>query len=223
VAGFSTLSAEQQAEVEKYIKAGQDAIAAKASGKAPKGGAGTKRKAKKDEDEDEDEDEEEEEKPAKASAPKRPREEKAEGGAKAAAEAPAAAAGTFTNNPSGHTVLFSGLRDPAFEEAVTSRGGKVARSLTKAVTLIVAKKPEDDKGKIKEAREKGIQIIGADAFATALGVTRTSKRKAVPKKRKSKRDEDEGEDDDDEEAGDDEEEEEEFIPRKKRGPPTERS
>jgi DNA ligase (NAD+) len=65
---------------------------------------------------------------------------------------------------SGMTIVFTGIRNKEWESTIESRGGKVATSVSKSTSLVVAKDPEDGSGKIKKAREAGVRIISSDQF-----------------------------------------------------------
>jgi polyketide synthase PksJ len=61
-------------------------------------------------------------------------------------------------------VLFSGFRDAKLELYITSRGGIVKTSLTKTVTLVIAKNPDKETAKIKEAIARGTPVISLERF-----------------------------------------------------------
>jgi NAD-dependent DNA ligase len=69
----------------------------------------------------------------------------------------------------GQVVLFTGFRDDSLEKSIRSAGGDIAKSFTKAVTLVVAKDASINTGKVAEALAKGIPVADATSLAGALG------------------------------------------------------
>lgn len=65
-------------------------------------------------------------------------------------------------------IVFTGFRNKAWEKIIEDGGGSVGPSVTKKTTLVVAKSPNDNTGKIKEAKSKGIPVIGMEAFGAQL-------------------------------------------------------
>jgi DNA ligase (NAD+) len=64
----------------------------------------------------------------------------------------------------GQVVVFTGFRNKAWEALVVEGGGTLGTSVTKSTTLLVAKEPDSNSGKMKQARDKGIKIISMSEF-----------------------------------------------------------
>jgi DNA ligase (NAD+) len=62
------------------------------------------------------------------------------------------------------TVVFTGMRDKDLEAELESRGGKVGSSVSKKTSLVVAKDPSDETGKVKSAKELGVKVVDFDTF-----------------------------------------------------------
>jgi len=62
------------------------------------------------------------------------------------------------------TVVFTGFRDTGLEEALTLRGGKVTTSVSKNTSVVVAKDPSDESGKVTKAKSLGIPVMTATEF-----------------------------------------------------------
>jgi hypothetical protein len=77
-------------------------------------------------------------------------------------------------------VLFTGFRAASLEDSITSAGGSIAKSFTKAVTLVVAKDASIGTGKVAQAVAKGIPIADATSLARALGTSGALKTDAGP-------------------------------------------
>lgn len=83
----------------------------------------------------------------------------------------------LNNNKSKKTLLlnevivFTGFRDKQLEELVILNGGKIATSVSGKTTIIVAKDPDADSQKLKDAKKKGIKIIGKEEFEANLKKT----------------------------------------------------
>lgn len=61
--------------------------------------------------------------------------------------------------------VFTGVRNADLEESIRKNGGKVLSSFTKECNLVIAKDPMSSSGKLKKARENGVEIISlADAL-----------------------------------------------------------
>lgn len=63
-------------------------------------------------------------------------------------------------NLNGETVCFTGFRNKQLEERVVAAGGKIASSLSKSVTILVAADPENNSTKMQKARQQGTRIVG---------------------------------------------------------------
>ena len=72
---------------------------------------------------------------------------------------------------SGMVVVFTGVRNVAMENMITEGGGIIGSGVTSKTTMVVAKDITENTGKIKTAREKGIQLMDIDDFATFISFT----------------------------------------------------
>jgi len=61
-------------------------------------------------------------------------------------------------------VVFTGIRDKALEEEIEVRGGKVSTSVSKKVTVVVAKDPDEETGKVKTAKILDIPVVSIEKF-----------------------------------------------------------
>lgn len=61
-------------------------------------------------------------------------------------------------------VVFTGMRDKELEEVIESRGGKISSTVSKKTSVVVAKDPSDESGKVKTAKELGVEVIDFDTF-----------------------------------------------------------
>ena len=64
----------------------------------------------------------------------------------------------------GMNVVFTGVRNADMEKIVTDGGGIIGSTITGKTTLVVAKDITENSGKIKTAREKGIQLMNINDF-----------------------------------------------------------
>ena len=64
----------------------------------------------------------------------------------------------------GQVVVFTGIRNKTWEAAIVAQGGEVSNTVGKKTTLVVAKNPEEESGKLKKARDLGVKIIGMSDF-----------------------------------------------------------
>tara|TARA_B100001094_G_scaffold306549_2_gene337420 strand:+ start:68 stop:1987 length:1920 start_codon:yes stop_codon:yes gene_type:complete len=71
---------------------------------------------------------------------------------------------------SGVAVCFTGVRDKALEAAIVAAGGRVASSVSKNVTILVAKDVHSTSGKTKKARSIGVEIITLSDMRTRAGM-----------------------------------------------------
>jgi NAD-dependent DNA ligase len=176
LSGFSDLDAAARAEIEGFIAEGNAAKGSK--GKASKGTVGAKRKAKREEDDSDQGSEEhgdDEEAPApKAKEPAAKRARNAEGAPSPAVKAATASASAGWSG-AGKVVLFTGFRDAVLESAAKANGATIAGSFTKAVNLLIVADASVDNAKTNEAASKGVPVMTADDFASALGVERAGK------------------------------------------------
>jgi len=70
---------------------------------------------------------------------------------------------------SGMVVVFTGVRNVDIENMITDGGGIVGSGVTGKTTMVVAKDITENTGKIKTAREKGIQLMDIEDFAKFIG------------------------------------------------------
>jgi len=69
----------------------------------------------------------------------------------------------------GMNVVFTGIRNTDMEEIITNGGGVIGSGVTSKTTLVVAKDTSENTGKIKTAREKGIQVMNIEEFSKFIG------------------------------------------------------
>ena len=81
-------------------------------------------------------------------------------------EAPAAPTGSAM---AGQAVCFTGVRDKALEAAIAAAGGFIKSSVSKNVTILVAKDPSAKSGKMKKAADYGCKILGVEEMWVRLG------------------------------------------------------
>jgi len=62
------------------------------------------------------------------------------------------------------TVVFTGMRDKDLEAEIEARGGKIGSSVSKKTTVVVAKDPSDESGKVKTAKELGVEVLDFESF-----------------------------------------------------------
>ena len=74
-------------------------------------------------------------------------------------EAPAAPTGTAMAL---QVVCFTGVRDKALEASIIAAGGTIKSSVSRNVTILVAKDPSSTSGKAQKARNLGIEVIGLE-------------------------------------------------------------
>ena len=70
-----------------------------------------------------------------------------------------------SNKFAGMVIVFTGIRNADMEKAIVEGGGTIGSGITGKTTLVVAKDTSENTGKIKTAREKGIQLMNIDEFA----------------------------------------------------------
>jgi DNA ligase (NAD+) len=61
-------------------------------------------------------------------------------------------------------VVFTGMRDKELEAEIESRGGKIGSTVSKKTSVLVAKDPSDETGKVKTAREVGVKVVDFETF-----------------------------------------------------------
>lgn len=69
----------------------------------------------------------------------------------------------------GMVVVFTGVRNTDMEEMITKGGGVIGSGVSGKTTLVVAKDSTENTGKIKTAREKGIQVMNIEEFGKFIG------------------------------------------------------
>jgi NAD-dependent DNA ligase len=67
-------------------------------------------------------------------------------------------------------IVFTGFRNKEWATIIEERGGTAGAGVTKKTTLVVAKEPDSDTGKMKEARDKGIKIVSIAEFEKMMGL-----------------------------------------------------
>ena len=65
-------------------------------------------------------------------------------------------------------IVFTGFRNKAWEAVIENGGGEVGATITKKTTLLVAKAPNENTGKIKDAKAKGIPVMSIEEFEASL-------------------------------------------------------
>lgn len=72
-----------------------------------------------------------------------------------------------TNNPLfGKTIVLTGTRDKGIIEFIEKMGAKQGTSVSSKTDLLVAKNPEDETGKVYDAKKLNVPIISVDKFIT---------------------------------------------------------
>jgi DNA ligase (NAD+) len=70
----------------------------------------------------------------------------------------------------GMVAVFTGFREPVWEKAITSAGGRVTTSVSSQTTIVVVKDLEvKESGKESKARSLGIRVVDAPTFAEEFG------------------------------------------------------
>ena len=77
------------------------------------------------------------------------------------------------NKFAGMVVVFTGVRNTDMEDMITQGGGLIGSGVTGKTTLVVAKDTSENTGKIKTAREKGIQVMNIEEFGKFIGFKKT--------------------------------------------------
>ena len=62
------------------------------------------------------------------------------------------------------TVVFTGVRVKELEAEIEARGGKIATSVSKKTTVLVAKDPSETSSKITSAKELGVPVVTLEDF-----------------------------------------------------------
>ena len=63
-------------------------------------------------------------------------------------------------------IVITGFRNKDLENNILSKGGEIATSVSKNTFIVIAKDPEDESGKVLQAKEKNIPIMSMDTFNT---------------------------------------------------------
>jgi NAD-dependent DNA ligase len=71
---------------------------------------------------------------------------------------------------SGEKVCMTGFRDKELAAKVEEQGGEVQSAVSGKTTILVAKDPNSNSGKVKKAREAGTRIMGIDEFKQHIGI-----------------------------------------------------
>lgn len=61
-------------------------------------------------------------------------------------------------------IVITGFRDKQLEEDILSKGGEISTSVSKNTFILIAKDPNDDTGKVLQAKEKNISIMSMEEF-----------------------------------------------------------
>lgn len=70
-------------------------------------------------------------------------------------------AGATGGKMKGQMVVFTGFRDKELEEAIEAAGGTIQNSVNSKTTILVAKDPNSNSGKMGKARAAGVKVLGA--------------------------------------------------------------
>ena len=62
-------------------------------------------------------------------------------------------------------IVITGFRDKDLENNILSKGGEIATSVSKSTFIVIAKDPEDESGKVLQAKEKNIPIMTMNEFS----------------------------------------------------------
>ena len=68
----------------------------------------------------------------------------------------------------GQVIVFTGFRNKEWEKVVTDGGGKVSTSVSAKTSLVVAKDPTSQTGKVKAALDLDISVVSLAAFENKL-------------------------------------------------------
>jgi DNA ligase (NAD+) len=56
------------------------------------------------------------------------------------------------------------MRDKELESEIEARGGKISSAVSKKTSVLVAKDPTDESGKVKTAKELGVRVVNFETF-----------------------------------------------------------
>ena len=62
-------------------------------------------------------------------------------------------------------IVITGFRNKDLEYSILSKGGEIATSVSKSTFIVIAKDPEDESGKVLQAKEKNIPIMTMNEFS----------------------------------------------------------
>ena len=62
-------------------------------------------------------------------------------------------------------IVITGFRNKDLENNILSKGGEIATSVSKSTFIVIAKDPEDESGKVLQAKEKNIPIMTMNEFS----------------------------------------------------------
>lgn len=68
----------------------------------------------------------------------------------------------------GKKFCFTGFRDKEMQTQVEAEGGTMQSNVSGKTTILVAKNPNSNSGKMKKAREKGVRVMGIEEFRDFL-------------------------------------------------------
>ena len=68
----------------------------------------------------------------------------------------------------GQVCVMTGFRDSELEQQVIDLGGTWGSGVSKNTTILIAKDPNENSGKLKKARDLGVKIVGLDKFKAML-------------------------------------------------------
>jgi NAD-dependent DNA ligase len=75
---------------------------------------------------------------------------------------------TSNGSMSEQKIVFTGFRDAVLKNEVEMAGGTMQSAASGKTTLVVAMDPNGTSGKLKKARDLGIEIISPDELRTRL-------------------------------------------------------
>ena len=64
----------------------------------------------------------------------------------------------------GKKIVITGFRDKELDEMILSKGGEIGTSVSKNTFILIAKDPEDESGKVIQAKEKNIPVMTLEQF-----------------------------------------------------------
>ena len=72
--------------------------------------------------------------------------------------------GSGSKSLKGEVIVFSGFRDAELEKKIKRLNGRVGSGVNKNTTIVIAKDPSQQTGKVKKANELGINVMNLDDF-----------------------------------------------------------